>query len=355
MKTTDLTPRTRLRFGAVGATVIGACLVASFVAARETHPGAHYLRATFGRAGEGLDTRSDVKIRGVKVGGVASVRLTADGRAQVTIRLDHGVRAPASTEAAVVPLSVFGPKYIDLRPGQGEGTGPYLADGGTIAKTQDPQELTDVAEPTTRLFDALNPRDIATIMTALGGIDGRGQEMSRLMDDSSKLLGLGARRSADLGAVLDNGGKVAGTVADHSAEIGPMTADLDTVLTSVTGDPARFETMLNGISGSARTLVQILGVDPRAPGRIIDSIGPVATVLHTYRGYFPDLISGSSNVLTQLTGIARAPGPHKTLLSRVTIHINPNEVLCETLPGICGPIPPAIPQKPPTGTKRGGD
>jgi phospholipid/cholesterol/gamma-HCH transport system substrate-binding protein len=354
MRTVDLTPRTRRRFGALGAALVAAAGLASYLAARDTHPGSTYLKATFGRAGEGLDDRSDVKIRGVKVGQVASVRLTPQGRALVRIRLDHGVRAPVTSEAAISPLSAFGPKYVDLRPGRAEGGGPFLHDGGTIARTSDPQDLTDIAAPTADLLDALGPDDVATIMRSLGtGLDGRGAELASLVDDSGKLLGLTARRSGDLGSLIGNGGALAGTAARHGDEIGRIADDLNVVAPSITGDPGQFGRLLAGLDESARTLNQILASAPKAPGRVIDSVAPVGGVLSEYRDYFPDLISSSGLILTQLTGIANIPGPHGTLLSRVTIHINPSTALCDSLPGICGPIEPAVPNKPNPPAKRG--
>jgi phospholipid/cholesterol/gamma-HCH transport system substrate-binding protein len=125
------------------------------------------------------------------------------------------------------------------------------------------------------------------------------------------------------------------------------------IIPLVTGDPAQFGRLVDGLDQSARTLDQILESDPRGPGRIIDSVTPTAGVLYRYRSYFPDLLSGGNSILTQLAGIARAPGPHNTLLSRVTVHIDPTNVLCESLPGLCGPIEPAVPNKPNPGTKRG--
>lgn len=354
MRTTDLTPRSRLRFGALGTALLCGALAASYVAVSDDHPGSSELRASFGRAGEGLDTRSDVKIRGVRVGRVAGVRLTADGRAMVTLRLDKGIRVPVTSEAAVAPLSVFGPKYIDLRPGPNEGSGPYLTDGGTIAKTTDPQELTDIAGPTVDLLDALGPRDMATILRALGvGLNGRGTELAGLIDDSAKLLALTARRGDDIGRLIDDGGALAATGAAHGDDIGGVAGDLNKIVPSVTGDPAQFTRLLNGLDRSARTLDRILASDPRAPGRIIGSVAPAGDVMHRYRGYLPDLISSSGSILTQLAGIAVVPGPHNTLLSRVTIHINPSNALCETLPGICSPVEPAIPEDP-NGKRKGG-
>lgn len=353
MRTIDLTPRARLRYGALGGAGMCICLVLSYVAAQDTHPGASYLRASFGRAGEGLDTHSDVKIHGVKVGGVSSVHLGEDGRAVVTIRLNRGVQAPVSAEAVVVPLSVFGPKYIDLRPGQGEVTGPFLADGATITKTTDPQDLTDVAAPAVDLLDAMAPQDIATIMSALGtGLNGRGEQVGGLIDDSAELLALTARRKGDLGHLIDDTSALAQTTAAHGDEIGQITGDLNVVIPSIVGDPGQFNTLIDGLDESARTLTEILDSNPRAPSRIIDLSVPMISVLYRYRDNFPDLINGGSGILAQLAGIARAPGPHNTLLSRLTIHLDPSNLLCDAVADLCGPLPPAVPDDPGPGTKK---
>ncbi|GAA3204163.1 MlaD family protein [Actinocorallia longicatena] len=353
MRTQDLTPRSRLRFGLIGAAGLTGCLVASLLAVRDTHPGSSHVLAVFGRAGEGLDTHSDVKIHGVRVGAVSAVTLTADGRALVTLRLDKGVRAPLTAEAAVMPLSVFGPKYVELRPGTGETTGPYLADGATIGKTHDPEELTDVGAPAIHLLDAVDPKDLGTIMSALGaGFSGRGEEIGGLVDDSAALLGLADRRRDTIEEIIGDGGAVAGTLAGNADEVGRIAGDLDVILPAITGDPRRFGELLDGLDRSARTLDSILRADPEAPGRIIDAAAPATAVAYRYRSYFPDLISSGALILTQLSGVARVPGPHGTLLARVTAHISQTKAICDVLVGACGPIPPAIPNKPKAGGKK---
>ncbi|MDX6741476.1 MCE family protein [Actinocorallia sp. A-T 12471] len=347
MRTNDLTPRSRRRYGSIGAAVIACSLLTALLATRQTHPGAAYLKASFGRAGEGLDQHSTVKIRGVTVGGVASVELTPQGRALVTIRLDPGVKAPTDSVAAIMPLSIFGPKYIDLRPGPGESTGPYLADGATVRQTRDPEDLTDAAEPAKRLLQAIGPDDLATILSTLGkGLDGRGTELAGLVDDSSALLGLMVRRKRSIEGLLTDGTALTGTLAAHRDDVATTVRSLD-ALAPVIGDrPDEIDALLTGLTESTQILDEILSAHPKAIGNILDAVVPPFDALYRYRRYLPDLINGGIAVLTQLTGIVRVPGPHNTLLSRVTVHIDPSNVLCDTLPGVCGPIVPAIPDKP---------
>src|SRR5262249_14730143 len=125
------------------------------------------LVARFGHAGQGLDTSLPVKVRGVTVGSVSSIRLNDDGRVTVTLRLDPGVRVPASASAAIEPASAFGPKFVDLAPGAGEAHGPYLADGARIARTSDPKGLADLLGDANATVRAIDPDDVATIVHTL--------------------------------------------------------------------------------------------------------------------------------------------------------------------------------------------
>src|SRR5438552_3072012 len=115
----------------------------------------------------------------------------------------QGVRVPASSSLVIEPLSLFGPKFIDLRPGSGEGTGPYLADGATIRQTTDPQELTDIAQPTYNLLNAIDPKDAATLLhTFSAGLDGRGPALAGTLDNASKLLDLSTSNTANLKSLI---------------------------------------------------------------------------------------------------------------------------------------------------------
>src|SRR3712207_5132956 len=90
------------------------------------------LTATFTGAGQNLDTESVVKLRGVDVGRVESISLDEDEGALVRIRIEPDVQVPESAVAVIRPISIFGPKFIDLIPGIGESEGPYLDDGDEI-------------------------------------------------------------------------------------------------------------------------------------------------------------------------------------------------------------------------------
>ncbi len=351
MMNSDLTRRSRRLFGLIGAGAIAACGVVSYLGTQQSHPGATYLQATFGRAGQGLDQQSDVKIRGINVGQVASVKLTGQGRVLVRIRLNHGVKAPQTSSLAIEPLSIFGPKFIDLRPGAGEGTGPYLADGSTIGQTVDPQELTDIAQPTYNLLNAINPQDAATLLhTFSAGLDGRGPALAGTIDNAAKLLDLSSANSANLKTLIGNGVPITSTLADRGDEIISMARDLNLLSSTIAADPKRFTTMLTGTNAVADQVVALLRSDPGGVGRILDSVAPALKVSYDLRANTPELIRGVGAFFDQSSGILQVPGPVKgTLLGTETVHIDIGNPICSFILGLCSQYPQPLPY--PSGSK----
>src|SRR5687768_5226200 len=78
------------------------------------------LTARFEGAGQNLDTESVVKFRGVDVGRVESIDLDDQDRAVVRLQIEPDVNVPESAVAVIRPISIFGPKFVDLIPGPGE-------------------------------------------------------------------------------------------------------------------------------------------------------------------------------------------------------------------------------------------
>jgi phospholipid/cholesterol/gamma-HCH transport system substrate-binding protein len=344
MMNSDLSPRSRRLFQLIGAGAMAAAVVASYLGVQAGHPGSTYLVATFGRAGQGLDEQSDVKIRGINVGNVSSVKLTKEGRVLVRIRLNHGIKAPQSTVAAIEPLSVFGPKFVNLEPGSGENVGPYLADGATIGRTQDPQELTDIAAPTYDLLNAVDPQDLATVLQTFSeGVNGRGQELANTIDNAGKLLDLSTRNTTNLKTLIGNGRTLSATFGNRGGEIVNLAHDLNVLGPVLANDPARLSALLTGSGQVSERVTSILQSDPRGPGRIISSILPALDISYRGRANTPSLITGVGGFFNQSAGILQVDGPHGTLLGTETVHIDITNPVCTFVLGLCGAYPKPLP------------
>ncbi|MDB5416205.1 MAG: mlaD [Rubritepida sp.] len=91
------------------------------------------LTAQFDRV-DGLNTGSDVKIGGVKIGSITDVQIDPRTfQAQVTMRIRADLSLPSDSSAEVTSEGLLGGKYISIVPGGGE---RLLVEGGRITETQ---------------------------------------------------------------------------------------------------------------------------------------------------------------------------------------------------------------------------
>ncbi len=91
------------------------------------------LTARFDRI-DGISNGTDVRIAGVRVGSVTDARIDPQTfSAELTLRVDGGLRLPEDTSAEVTSEGLLGGRYVSLVPG---GSDKVLADGGRITQTQ---------------------------------------------------------------------------------------------------------------------------------------------------------------------------------------------------------------------------
>jgi phospholipid/cholesterol/gamma-HCH transport system substrate-binding protein len=91
------------------------------------------LTARFDRI-DGIASGADVRIAGVRVGSVTETRIDPQTfSAELTMRVDGGLRLPTDTSAEVTSEGLLGGRYVSLVPG---GSDKVLADGGRITQTQ---------------------------------------------------------------------------------------------------------------------------------------------------------------------------------------------------------------------------
>ena len=183
--------------GAVGLLVLISLITIGIKASFGAFDGGYELRGTFAAAGQGLLSGSDVKIRGVNVCEVSSIRLV-DNRALIRLRIDDGTQVPESSQAVIRPKTLFGEKFVDILPGDDEATGPYLGDGDEITDTLGGFELEQVLTDAYPVLEAVNPAELAVILDELATA-GRdlGPNINRSIVNSATRAELGASNDAE--------------------------------------------------------------------------------------------------------------------------------------------------------------
>ncbi|WP_433331949.1 MCE family protein [Spirillospora sp. CA-294931] len=132
----------------------------------------------------GIYKGSDVRILGVKVGTVNTVR--AEGtRVRTTMTVDHGYDVPADAKVVAISPSLVADRYVQLTPAYTGG--PKLASGAAIPveRTATPMELDKVYDSIKKLATDLGPGGVnkgGALSRALGtgaeNLRGNGQDIN---------------------------------------------------------------------------------------------------------------------------------------------------------------------------------
>ncbi|GAA3182804.1 MlaD family protein [Streptomyces virens] len=216
----------------------------------------------------GLFTHSDVTYRGVSVGRVGPIDLTADGVvAELRIR-KSAPRIPADTRAVVAGLSAVGEQYIDLRP-ESDG-GPYLADGTRIAQsdTQVPAPVTDVLTGLDDLVTSVPLEDLRTVVDEFGEVfEGHGDDLQVLLDSGGAFVAAADRALPSTSRLITDGETVLRTQAEEARAIRDFATGARELARTLKGSDADLRRLLavtpeaaTQVSGVLRDLDPSLGV-----------------------------------------------------------------------------------------------
>lgn len=171
-------------------------------------------------AGGGLYTNAEVDYRGVPVGRVGAMNLTADG-IEVDLHIDNSApHIPGDVRAAVAERSVVGEQYVDLRPKRT--SGPYLAAGSHIGQLH-----TSIPKPVTTLLTSVNSfaasvpkKSLRTVVSELdNAFAGEGDNLRALLNTTSDFT---KAASADLPNTIELMNNSATVLRTQNAESGAL-------------------------------------------------------------------------------------------------------------------------------------
>lgn len=197
-----------------------------------------------------LKAGEDVRIAGVQVGSVKSVKLKNDNTVDVKFTLNERYQLYSSSRAVIRYQNLVGDRYMEITSGPGELR--KLPAGGTVvlANTQPALDL-----------DAL----LGGLRPVVKGLDGKKvNEITAAMIEA--LQGQGGA----LSDLLSNTGSFSQTLADRDQLIGDTITNLNTVLATVDSKGSQFNTSIDQLQQLITGLAE--GRDP-----IAGAIGPLAS------------------------------------------------------------------------------
>ena len=246
----------------------------------------------------GIFTGADVTYRGVSVGRVGPLTLTADG---VDVQLDINKSAPAipaDTNAAVRDLSAIGEQYVDLQP-RSDG-GKMLAGGAVIpvARTTVPVSVEDLVVSLDDFVKTVPLDSLRTVVDQLGtAFANTAQPLQKLLDTSNEFTKAAQAALPQTTALLRDGRTVLTTQNETSGEFKDFSRSLAQLAAQLkTSDPDLRAVIDNGPE-TARQISGLLDESGSGLGDIISNLLVVTTILEPRQ-------ANLSQVLTAYPGIA---------------------------------------------------
>jgi phospholipid/cholesterol/gamma-HCH transport system substrate-binding protein len=246
------------------------------------------------RTGLQLNVGGDVRMNGAIVGRISHVDATDEGaRVELQLQGDEADRIPRTATATILPTTLFGQKYVELRSGADPAEGA-VREGTVLKATQDSAsvELTQVLDDLQPLLTAVRPAELATLLhETAAGLDGQGVTIARLIDQGGRYLGELNQEKPQLVRDLRLLDEVTGQYArDVPAFLGVLDQSTST-LVAVTRGTALAEA-LREVSDAADAGTALMAASRRNAARAAAISRPTLELLARYSPEFPCVIHG---------------------------------------------------------------
>ncbi|GKT30780.1 Virulence factor Mce protein like protein, partial [Aduncisulcus paluster] len=202
-----------------------------------------------------------VTVAGVQVGSVTGVRLAGD-RVEATFRVRDNMPVGAESRAAIKITTLFGSRYVDLRPA---GSGMPADRRIDLQHTEVPYDLQAALADSTRTFEQVDADRIASSLNVLGTqLDGLPDVVPQAMENVRALSSVIAQRRDQLGTLLTSTESVTSMLRRQQSDIGTFIHQGQELVGEFVARSAAFHAMMRSLQSIVASLRTIVVGDHRA-------------------------------------------------------------------------------------------
>ena len=284
----------------------------------------------------GLAPGQEVRIAGVRVGEVKSIKVATDRvHADVEFNVLKTSVLTQGTKATIKYRNLIGERYIALT--QDVGSATPLKDGATIGldHTQSALDLTVLFNGFKPLFAALSPKDVNELSTnIISVLQGEGGNINSLLSKTASLTSTLADRDEVIGRTISNLNTVLGTVDAHDAALKQLIDQLQRFISGLAADRTTIGASLTNINSLTAETADLLKVTRPAIKADNSNLRGLATNLNK-----------PSNTATFEKFLSNSPGKINTITRTATYGSWFNFYMCDfsgtivlpsTAPGVPG-------------------
>ncbi|PYE12365.1 phospholipid/cholesterol/gamma-HCH transport system substrate-binding protein [Williamsia limnetica] len=244
------------------------------------------------RAGLMLEKGSDVKVSGVVVGHVSSVRPDDDKViVSMDISSDYAKDLPANTNGTIDPTTLFGRKFVTLiRPEQPSDrrltAGSVIEDGTTTT------EVNDLLESLVTVLRTVDPQRVSNTLTGLStALAGVGDNVGNLVVDLDGYLRDFNPHLDELQKDMQYGSQVAETVAQATPDILDTVRNLTTTSGTITEKEKQLSAFLLSFSNFGASGENLFVTSGTPLQKAVSALQPTSAVLGEFSPILPCFIA----------------------------------------------------------------
>ncbi|MEO5679782.1 MAG: MCE family protein, partial [Acidimicrobiales bacterium] len=228
---------------ALCAAVVGSGLAGSAPAAADTREITAYFPSAIS-----LYPGGRVKVLGLPAGRLRRVEPQGD-RVMVKMAMDGDVPLPEGVQAAIIPSSLIGERYVQLFPAWTEGA-PKAPDELVIPieRTSVPVEPDEALAALKRLLDSLDPDATGRLVTNLAeDLDGQGQNLGSALSGLSRLTRTLADKDEQIAGIIDNVDRFTATLRTRESQLASVLDSFARTASLLAEERQQLQRLLKGV------------------------------------------------------------------------------------------------------------
>ena len=256
----------------------------------------------------GLKQGDPVRVSGLKVGRVSTVKLGGEGVIVEFTITNNDIELGSQTTAAVQVATVLGDKALVLK----------SAGGGTLdgriplARTTSPYDVSEALSDLTQETGRIDITEVAKALTTLSStLDGVTPEFRSAINGISRLSATIGSRDASLRALLEHANSFSKVLADRSDDLTTLVKDANLLFGELLKRRADISTLLTNVSSMAAELSALVDQNQQVVGPALTQLNGVVKILRANKSNLDKSLRGLAVYVTGL-GEVVASGPFFT-------------------------------------------
>src|SRR6478735_6788642 len=252
----------------------------------------------------GINTGDKVRIAGVDVGRVRSMKIDGD---KVVIGYSlGGTQIGTDSRASIRTDTILGRRNIEIEP---RGTKPLRANGVLpLGQTTTPYQIYDAFFDVTKAASGWDTQTVKRSLNVLSEtIDQTYPHLSAALDGVARFSDTIGKRDEDVRTLLANANKIAGVLGNRSEQINALLTNAQSLLAAINERSYAVSTLLENVSQFSRQVAGFVNDNPNL-NHVLEQLRTISDVLKARKFDLVDTLSTLAKFTASLAE-AIASGP----------------------------------------------